>query len=69
MTGQGPSLLCRPFSVGLRLDDGSMKVIGSVTSRPVAGPDFAKTLTAQQANDAWNTWIEEKFQIHGNIRD
>lgn len=66
MNSQGTALLCRPFAVGLRMDDGSMKVIGNVTSRPIPGPAYSKALTAQQVNDAWNSWIEEKFQIHGS---
>ena len=62
MNTQGTALLCHPFAVRLHMDDGSMKVIGNVTSRPLPGPDFSKALTAQQFNDAWNTWVQQKLQ-------
>ena len=63
MGDQGTALVCHPFAVRLHMDNGSMKVIGNVTAKPMSGPDFSKALTVDQANEAWNNWVQEKLRV------
>jgi hypothetical protein len=62
------SLVCRPLAVAMRMSDGSMKTIGSVTSKAMPGPDFSHALTAQQVNAAYNRWVEKALDIDPETR-
>jgi hypothetical protein len=66
MMKSGTQLTCRAFAVAMKMSNGTLKVIGNVTARPVAGPNLSKALTTQQINDAWSNWIVDTFQIHGS---
>ena len=57
------SLVCRPLAVEVRMQDGSMKTIGTVSVKANQGPDFSHALTPQQIDDAWASWMIKTFHI------
>ncbi len=64
MMDSSTTLVCKPFAVAERMSNGSMKTIGNVTVKaPQPGPDFSHALTAQQANAAYNAWVNKTFHI------
>jgi len=57
------TLVCESFALNMHMSDGTMKTIGSVTAKPMAGPDFTGALTVQQDNAAYNKWVQQTFKI------
>ena len=55
-------------TVSMRMNDGSMKMIGAVTSKALPGPDFSHALTPQQVNQAYNAWLERALDIDPAVR-
>jgi hypothetical protein len=69
MIDGGTPLVCRPFAVSMHMNDGSLKTIGSVTAKPMSGPDFSHALTPQQLNDVYNRWVEKALNIDPATRN
>jgi hypothetical protein len=63
MVAASTSLVCRPFAVRVHMSDGTMKTIGSVTTKAMPGPDFSSALTPQQVNAAYLRWVEKALDI------
>ena len=63
MVATSTPLVCKPFAVSMHMSDGKMQTIGSVTAKPVAGPDLTNALTPAQFNAAYNKWIQVTFHI------
>ncbi len=63
MIDSSTTLVCKPFAVEERMSNGSMKTIGNVTVKAQPGPDFSHALTVQQANSAYNSWVNKTFHI------
>lgn len=57
------ALECRAVSLGLKMSNGSMRMIGEVSTKRTSGPDLSKALTPGQVNDAWVKWTEATFNI------
>jgi hypothetical protein len=64
MLSASTTLVCRPIAISMRMDDGSLKIIGDVTAAPQAGPDFSRALTPQQFQEACAKWLEHVFFIN-----
>jgi hypothetical protein len=62
MMASAQLLECKPIAMTEHMSDGSMKTIGNVKATP-SGPDFSGALTAQQANAAYNAWVNKTFHI------
>jgi hypothetical protein len=57
-------LVCKPFSIAMKMSDGTMHVIGSATaSSAQIGPDISRAITPQQVNDTWVNYLESTFRI------
>lgn len=61
--GSSTALECRTVSLGLKMSDGSMHMIGETSAKRASGPDLSKALTPGQVNDAWVKWTEATFNI------
>ena len=56
-------LTCRPISLALKMSNGSMKMIGTVSAKRTSGPDLSSALTPGQVNDAWVKYVDETFHV------
>ena len=63
MLNSSTTLVCRPIAVAMHMSDGSMKVIGSVTTQAMPGPNFSEALTLRQINAAYNQWLLKALDI------
>jgi len=45
------------------MSNGSMKMIGHVSSHSSGGPNLSKALTPEQINDAWVKYIDTTFNV------
>jgi hypothetical protein len=63
MVVSSTSLVCRPIAVAMHMSDGSMRVIGNVSSHAIPAPDFSRALTPQQVNAAYNQWLLKALDI------
>jgi hypothetical protein len=63
MMATSTTLVCESFALNLPMSDGTMKTIGSVTAKPMSGPDFTGALTVQQDNAAYTKWVQQTFRI------
>lgn len=59
-------LVCRPIAINMRMSDGSMKTIGSVSANPISGPNFSNPVSPARYQEAYNTWVERTFHIDGS---